>query len=228
VAGIEAVLFDMDGVLIDSEPAHMAALSGVLSDFGFPAPGVGDWEAVFLGRPDRDGLLDWFAAHGIDAPVEPLMDETLARFTDVFRDLVEPFEDGQWLARELRARGLPLALVSGARRAEIELTLATFDLGAVFAVSVSADDVARGKPDPEPYLRGAAALGVRPAACVVIEDAPAGVAAARAAGAAVIVVDRLQRPARFAPLTPFSRLDERALEAILALQGTPATRRQAR
>ena len=111
---------------------------------------------------------------------------------------------------------MPLALVSGARRAEIDLVLRRFALGGAFAATVSADDVARGKPDPEPYLRGAAALGVPAWECLVIEDAVPGLRAAEAAGAAAIVVDRLGQPGRFAPVQPVARLDEAVLAAILA------------
>lgn len=116
--------------------------------------------------------------------------------------------DGQWLARALHERGVPLALVTGARRSELDLVLRRFDFGAVFAATVSADDVVVGKPDPEPYLRGAAALGLLASECLVIEDAVAGLRSAEAAGAAVIVVDRLGDPGRFAPQRPVARLDE--------------------
>lgn len=213
---IRAVLFDMDGVLIDSEPAHQAAAQAVLRERGLPVPDDADWLRVFLGRPDRDGLVDWFAEHRIAADVAALMaakqDQVVARLVTE----VVPYEDGQWLARALHERGVPLALVSGARRAEIDLVLGRFTLGGVFAATVSADDVTTGKPDPEPYLRGAAALDVPARECLVIEDAVPGLRAAKAAGAAAIVVDRLGQPERFAPLLPIARLDKGVLATILA------------
>lgn len=212
---IRAVLFDMDGVLIDSEPAHQGAAQEVLRAQGLPVPDDHDWERVFLGRPDRDGLLDWFAEHRVGGDMEALLaakqEQVLARLhVDV-----APCEDGQWLARALHARGVPLALVSGARRLEIDQVLRRFDLAGVFAATVSADDVVVGKPDPEPYQRGAAALGLPAGACLVIEDAVPGMHSAVAAGAAVIVVDRLGQPGRFAPRRPVARLDEGVLAAIL-------------
>jgi HAD superfamily hydrolase (TIGR01509 family) len=213
---IRAVLFDMDGVLIDSEPAHQAAAQVVLRERGLPVPGDHDWERVFLGRPDRDGLHDWFAEHRVVADVEDLMAAKQVQVAARLATGVVACDDGQWLARELHRRGVPLALVTGARRAEAALVIERFALDGVFAATVSADDVARGKPDPEPYLRGAAALGVSASACLVIEDAVPGLRAAEAAGAAVIVVDRLGQPERFATVRPVARLDERVLAAILA------------
>jgi HAD superfamily hydrolase (TIGR01509 family) len=212
---IRAVMFDMDGVLVDSEPVHFAVMLDALRCAGLPLPDARAWQRVFYGRPDRDGLLDWFALHQVRADVEQIMSAKLERFERRFAASVRAFDDGQWLARSLHARGVPLALVTGARRAEAELVLQNFELQDVFAASVSSDDVTIGKPDPEPYVRGAAALGVRPADCLVIEDAVAGLRAAEAAGARVIVVDRIGDPARFAPLTPVVRLDERVLETIL-------------
>jgi beta-phosphoglucomutase-like phosphatase (HAD superfamily) len=211
---IRAVMFDMDGVLIDSEAAHQAALQAVLAAYGMPVPGDDDWEPVFLGRPDRDGLLDWFKLHGIVQDVHPLMADKQVYFTAHYDSLVTPHEDGQWLARALAELGIPLALVSGARRNEIELTLDRFNLRACFRASVSADDVRVGKPDPEPYLRGAAALGIDPRDTLVIEDAPAGMRAALAAGARVVVVDRYGTPELFDGITPLDRLDERVLELV--------------
>ena len=218
---IRAVLFDMDGVLIDSEPTHHAAARAVLGARGLPMPDDTDWLRVFIGRPDRDILTDWFAEHGVNGDVEGVMADKQIEVEARLAAEVAPYEDGQWLARALHERGVPLALVSGSRRSEIDLILRRFDLGALFAATVSADDVTLGKPDPEPYLRGAAALGFPAHECLVIEDAVAGLRAAEAAGAAAIVVDRLGQPERFAPVRPVARLDDDVLATILA-QCTPA------
>ncbi len=213
---IRAVLFDMDGVLIDSEPTHHAAAQEVLRERGLPVPDAAEWEYVFLGRPDRDGLVDWFAQHRIVADIEELLAAKQVGVASRLAIEVAACEDGQWLARALHERGVPLALVTGARRTELDLVLRRFDLDAVFTATVSADEVVVGKPDPEPYLRGAAALGIPPHECLVIEDAIAGLRSAEAAGATVIVVDRLDGPGRFAPHQPVTRLDEDVLAAILA------------
>ena len=211
-------MFDMDGVLIDSEPAHLAAMETVLRREGLPVPDAADWQRVFLGRPDRDGLLDWFALSGLTdiAAIPRVLAAKLDLFAELFDDAVRPFADGQLLARELHARGLPLALVSGARREEIEMALTRFGLHDVFAHSVSGDDVRVGKPDPAPYTCGARLLGVPPAVTLVVEDAPVGARAAVMAGAQVIVVDRLGQPERFRGMAPVACLDETVLANILA------------
>jgi beta-phosphoglucomutase len=216
---IRAVLFDMDGVLVDSEPAHLEVTRESLRHFGLPLPDDEDWETIFFGRPDRDGLGEWFLRHQIAADIEAVMSDKLTRFAARFAELVTPFEDGQWLARELDRRGLPLALVTGARRDEANLVLSRFDLAEVFAVSISSDESIAGKPDPIPYLMGAEALGVAASECVVIEDAVPGLRAAEAAGATPIVIDRLGRPERFVTVDPVTALDERVLSTILEMAG---------
>ena len=216
---IRAVLFEMDGVLIDSEPTHQGAAQVVLRERGLPVPDDDDWERVFMGRPDRDGLVDWFAEHRMVADIEELLAAKEVGVAARLAAEVAPCEDGQWLARSLHARGVPMALVTGARRSEAALVLRRFELGHVFAATVSADDVVIGKPDPEPYLRGAAALGIPVSACLVIEDAVPGLRSAEAAGAAAIVVDRIGQPERFAPVVPVTRLDEGVLAAIVARLG---------
>jgi beta-phosphoglucomutase-like phosphatase (HAD superfamily) len=216
---IRAVLFDMDGVLVDSEPAHLEVTCEALRHFGLPLPDDEAWEAVFFGRPDRDGLAEWFLLHHVAADIEAVMADKLTRFEARFADLVTAFDDGQWLARELHRHGLPLALVTGARRDEANLVLSRFDLCDVFAASISSDESITGKPDPIPYLMGADALSVTANECVVIEDAIPGLRAAEAAGATPIVVDRLDRPERFETLTPVTALDEQVLSTILDLAG---------
>lgn len=216
---IRAVLFDMDGVLVDSEPAHLEVTRESLRHFGLPLPDDEDWEAIFFGRPDRDGLGEWFLRHQVAGDIEAVMADKLARFEARFAELVTPFEDGQWLARELDRRGLPLALVTGARRDEANLVLSRFDLAQVFAVSISSDESVAGKPDPIPYLMGAEALGVAASQCVVIEDAIPGLRAAEAAGTTPIVIDRLGRPERFVTVEPVTALDERVLSTILEMAG---------
>lgn len=216
---IEAVLFDMDGVLVDSEPLHFRMAVETMDAHGLPIPSEDDYNEHLFGRPDRDGFGDWLLRHHIDADVEALAAEKLARMTDRFDELVDACEDGQWLARELARHGLPLAIVSGGRRAEIDMVVQRFGLGDVFAATISSDDVRAGKPDPEPFLAGAAALGVAPAACAVIEDAVPGLRAAEAAGMWAIVVDRRGEPERFAPVEAFDALDGRVLRLLLDRAG---------
>jgi beta-phosphoglucomutase len=222
VTTIRAVMFDMDGVLIDSEPAHLAATVDVLRREGVPLPDDTDWQRVFFGRPDRDGLRDWFEIHELpDAgAIARIMAAKTALFSAHFERLVTPFADAQQLARALHAHDVPLALVTGARRSEMLQALERFDLAGLFAVTISGDDVDVGKPDPEPYLRGAQALGVPPGACIVIEDAEAGVQSALAAGATVLAIDRIGQPGRLEGARVVTSFDAGTLSYILAVLGS--------
>lgn len=212
---IQAVLFDMDGVLVDSEPAHFFVTVEALAARGLPVPDERAWDRVFLGRPDKDGFADWFNEHRLTVELATIMSEKLLLFKERFAELVRPFDDGQWLVRSLFESGVRMALVTGARRDEADLVLRSSGLYPMFEATISADDVTRGKPDPEPYLRGAAALGVPATSCLVIEDAVVGMHAAEAAGASVIVVDRVSRPDRFGSVRPTQRLDETVLRCVL-------------
>lgn len=215
-AMIDAVLFDMDGVLVDSEPAHFAVTRAALGVAGLPIPTDDEWDAVFFGRPDREGLADWCLRHHLTTDIGAIMADKLLRFEERFEELVTPFEDAQWLARALHAAGVPLAIVTGARRVEMELVVRHFGLTGVFQATISSDDIYAGKPDPEGFLKGAAALDVAPERCAVIEDALPGIRAAQAAGMALVVVDRLGRSERFAPIVPVARLDQVVLDGLLA------------
>jgi HAD superfamily hydrolase (TIGR01509 family) len=183
---LAAVLFDMDGTLVDSEKVWDVALrelavhyGGVLSDSARRAMvGTSSWETMQilhedLRQPWRDAAAgaDW-----VDA-----------RTMELFAAGLEWRPGAQELLHAVRAAGLKTALVTNTNRSLVEIALDT--LGSKnFDVVVCGDEVSRSKPDPTPYLTAAAALGVDPAECVAIEDSPAGVASARAAGCAVVAV----------------------------------------
>jgi HAD superfamily hydrolase (TIGR01509 family) len=192
-SALRAVLFDMDGLLVDSEPLWFVIEREVAARLGAPW-GEADQEALIGGSLERTVSYLLAKAGGAAKPGEPV---TAGR-ADVARWLV----DG--MARLVLARGLPLqpgaarllavldaaavpcALVTASSRAIMDAVLKVTGLS--FAVTVCGEDVQRGKPDPEPYLRAAALLGVPPSGCVVLEDSPTGIAAARAAGCPVIAV----------------------------------------
>lgn len=217
-AEIHAVLFDMDGVLIDSEPVHAVATRAALQAHGLPVPNDDEWESIFIGRPDRDGLTDWFALHAIsfaDA-AGPVMHDKLQRFISAFSSAVVAFPDGQQLVRDLAAVGVPIALVTGARRDEAELAMRHYGLLDLFSVRITSDDAPRGKPDPLPYLEAVRLLEVHAGNCVIIEDSLAGVTAARNANIAAIAVDRVQQPERFPELHPLTSLERGVRDVLLS------------
>jgi HAD superfamily hydrolase (TIGR01509 family) len=186
-AALQAVLFDMDGLLVDSEPLWFVVEREVAERLGAPW-GDADQEALIGGSLERtvSHLLAKAggAATAGRGDVARWLVEGMARLV-LARGL--PLQPGAArLLAALDAAGVPCALVTASSRAIMEAVLKVTGLS--FGVTVCGEDVRRGKPDPEPYLRAAALLGVPPAGCVVLEDSPTGIAAARAAGCPVIAV----------------------------------------
>ncbi|HEX7301135.1 MAG TPA: HAD family phosphatase [Solirubrobacteraceae bacterium] len=181
-----AVLFDNDGLTLDTEPAWTRAETALFARYGqtftmehkrellgtAPAAAAAKLERM-LGRPGP----------GLSDELYELAIEEVAG--------AEPMPGAVALLAALEAAGVPVALVSNARRRFVERGLRSAGLDDAFAVIVTADDVARPKPAPDPYLAGAAALGAEPRDCAVLEDSPTGVAAGRAAGALTIGVPSL-------------------------------------
>jgi HAD superfamily hydrolase (TIGR01509 family) len=184
---VTAVIFDCDGTLVDSEPLAGRAWALALARHGYEladddlagAQGLpfGVVHARFAARtPLPDAQTFW---HEYADALMPLLDSELATFPDALATV-----------RELRERGVPLAVASSSLRARLDRTLARAGLAGFFAVSVAGDEIERGKPAPDMFLAAAERLGVSPSACVVIEDSPPGVAAGLAAGMATLGVLR--------------------------------------
>lgn len=183
---IRAVIFDFDGVLVDSEPIRFKAGSQALEEIGVSLT----WERFmrfWLGRTDDAGLRallgDRFEEDGkrIVARRNALYEEWLNE--------VLAFPDSVRLLRRV-PDGTRLAVATGSRRMEVERILGRLGLLRDFHAIVTAEDYARAKPAPDPFLAVACRLDLPPASCLVIEDSLAGVTAAHAAGMPVVAVDR--------------------------------------
>jgi HAD superfamily hydrolase (TIGR01509 family) len=188
MTGTEAVLFDMDGLLIDSEPLWLEAETAVMATLG------ADWTAA-----DQAQLLGGSLVRTVryllgkaTRPASPaqVAEWLMTRVTELVRDRGVPLRPGaRELLAQVAAAGLPHALVTSSERGFMDAVLAR--TGLRFDVLVCADDVSVTKPDPEPYLLAAKLLGADPARCVALEDSPNGVASAQAAGCQVIAVPSL-------------------------------------
>lgn len=211
-AAIRGVLFDMDGVLIDSQPNHVRAWSAA-----FAARGVELDPALPLQREGEKALdtCGWICAQvGLDlslAEREQLVAEKRARFRAL--PGTAPFAAAPAVLEGLRARGVPAALVTGSTVVNAR-AMVPRELWALFAAHVAAEDVSQGKPHPEGYLRGAAALGLEPARCLAVENAPFGIQAARAAGCRVLALTTTLPPELLAGADWISNRHGRVLELV--------------
>lgn len=181
------VVFDCDGVLVDSEELSWSAWRALLDPYGI-AVTAADVEEL-TGRTDRDAYLR-FSGRGA-LPDFAVFREELAEVTSrLFDRHLQAFEDAADTLDHLSSIGVRLAVASSSERRRLDRSLQATSLLGYFEVVVAGDEVGRGKPAPDLYLAAAARLGVDPATCVAVEDAPAGIAAAKAAGMHVVAVVR--------------------------------------
>jgi HAD superfamily hydrolase (TIGR01509 family) len=183
----KAILFDMDGVIVDSEPLHVAAFQATLKRYGHDL-NEDQYKQHFAGKTDEAGFKQYFDFINETVHLPVIMDEKAKAYLELAADQLVPYPGVIELIHELAARKVPLVLVTGSLRAEAEITLKTFKVAECFTAVVAAEDISQSKPNPEGYLKGAKALNVDPADCVVIEDAPSGVKAAKAAGMRCLAV----------------------------------------
>lgn len=182
----EAVIFDMDGVLVDSEPFGFEALRRVMARYGLPYGE--DENAEFLGRTTLDCCHILRARHGLTESAETLADWYVEGMLEQIARGPIPMAGVPDVLRQIRAAGYRMALASSAEVRVIDANLAALGLRPLFEAVVSGTQVARGKPAPDVFLAAAERLGARPAACLVVEDSRNGLLAAKAAGMRCAVV----------------------------------------
>lgn len=182
----QAVIFDMDGVIVDSEPRHERAFLQVLEEIGY-GDRHGMRFADYIGRTDRDLWVDFVTKHRPAQTLEDLIAMKRQRTVEILRR-EQPLFEGLLELVETLARQYRLALASGSERAVVDTVLGLKGLRQFFGVTVSGSDIKRGKPAPDIFLRAAELLGVAPQNCCVIEDSKPGVAAGLAAGMRVIAI----------------------------------------
>ena len=186
--GLAAVLFDMDGLLVDTEPLWLETETAVMARLG--APWTPQDQQALLG-----GSMQRTVSYLLGKATRPVPPETVARW--MLDGMLDRAADGRVVVRpgarelvaEVAAAALPSALVTSSERRFAEAVLAV--TGMTFPVTVCGEDVTATKPDPEPYLLAAKRLDADPARCVVLEDSPNGVASAAAAGCRVLAIPSL-------------------------------------
>ncbi len=179
------VIFDFDGVLVDSEAAHFEAMRRVLAEEGASDPTRAEYDEHYLGFDDHTCFRRAFELRSRTASATEISDLVARKWRAYDEGLLGiPFFPGAVdLVRALHQASIPLVIASGSHRQEIGSILRARDLLSCFRGIVSADDVLNFKPHPEPYLRALALLDAResPDGVVAIEDSPTGMASARAA-----------------------------------------------
>jgi HAD superfamily hydrolase (TIGR01509 family) len=188
---IEAVVFDMDGVLIDSEPVWERVRRGFVADRG------GRWPADAQDRMMGMSTAEWSAYISADfgirlTPQQVAQQVVVAMAAEYEKHL--PLLPGAIEAVRALSGRWPLAVASSSPRSLIETVLATADLASAFAAVVSSEEVPRGKPAPDVYLAAADRLSVPPKSCAAIEDSSNGLRSAAAAGFTVIAIPRPEYP----------------------------------
>jgi len=185
--GYKAVIFDLDGTLIDSMPAHFEAWRSALAKARAPKDVFP--EDVFYamgGRPTKDIVAELNGEHNLTLDPEYVaLSKREAYLANL--DKIEIIDDVVDFAKSLRGK-MPLGIATGGRRVVVEKTLQALGLSDLFDEVITADDVKCGKPAPDVYLEAASRLGVAPEDCLVFEDAPAGMMAAQSAGMEVVAV----------------------------------------
>ncbi|UCC67694.1 MAG: HAD family phosphatase [Armatimonadota bacterium] len=192
---IQAVLFDMDGLIVDTEPIHFKAFKGMMREYGHEIPE--SLMAKLVGYPEADNIRDLKAMYKMEAPAEEMASRRYGLFMQLIRVEPIPVFPGFWeFSEEMRRRGIKQAVVSSSTAEQVEVILRRLfeehaDEGSAeshFDAIVTGDDIANNKPSPDIYLEAARRLEAPPAECLALEDTPAGVQAAAAAGMPVVAV----------------------------------------
>ncbi len=185
LAAAKGVLFDMDGVLINSEPTHLKSIIALTEELG----AVLEDQAVldsFTGIPERAMALRLLEIYpDTTQSVEEIMARSISLFASMFAEVVL-IPGAREFVEASHLTGRKHALVTSASRASQQLVFHAFGFAPFFEVIVTGDDVNQGKPHPDPYLLAAKRLGLDPADCLVIEDSINGVRSGKTAGGTVI------------------------------------------
>jgi len=181
-----AIIFDLDGVLADSEGIGFETLQGLLATYGVEYS-LADNEP-FIGINDRDHFTALRARHTRLPAVDELIAEQTARLLAQIETRTIPMPGVPDVPARLRAAGYPMAVASSSLPAVVEARLVALGVRPLFGAVVSSFEVSRGKPAPDVFLEAARRLGARPEACLVIEDSLPGLRAAKAAAMRCAVV----------------------------------------
>ena len=200
---IKAVLFDFDGVLVDSAEINFEAKRRLFLPFGLELSEQEFkelWVSPSSGK--KTGIKYFVKLHGLNADVQELREKQKPIFVALYREKAELMPGALSLIKELKAKHLPIAIVSSNHRYNIDVVLQKFNLQRCFDAIISAEDCNKWKPHPEPYLKAIKKLGVKPENVLALEDSIMGVQSAKKAGCKCIAM-----PNHFTLDEDFSKAD---------------------
>lgn len=209
---IEVVIFDMDGLMIDSEPFHFQAFSTVFNQFGLQFSK--EENTKYIGMQDIDEAKDMVDKYLLPVTADELVKRKQAQFRRFLTQAIIPQPGLMKLLGKLQERKYKIGIASSSALEEIESVVNGLKINKYIDVYCSAEQVKKGKPAPDVYLLAAKRLGVKPQNCLVLEDAPNGVRAGKAAGMKVFAI-----PSQYTKEGDFTQADKvlNSLSDVLSL-----------
>jgi len=180
-----AVIFDLDGVIVDSNPAHKIALRQFCSRHGYQLSDD-ELKNKIYGRTNRDWLSNLFEGKLSEEQIKAYSEEKELLFREIFAPIIKPVKGLPEFLNLLKQNGIATAIATSAPAANVEFTLNRTGLSYFFDTIIDESQVKSGKPHPEIYLKAAGTMGFPPEMCIVFEDSLAGITSAKAAGCIVI------------------------------------------
>lgn len=218
---IKAIIFDLDGVIIDSEPLHVNTEKRLFSEYGITVESE-DW-IRFKGLTPRAVFEFVRSKYNLEEDLDIFLEKKHRYLAEAYEGTLSLFPDFLPFVRRFR-NGFVFALTTSTRRPLTDWVLSKFRLKDIFQVVVTADDVVHGKPHPEPYTKTIQHLKLRSSECVVIEDSINGVISAKAAGAKCIAVTTSFEKHELPEADVFAdRLEDITEEMLQSLKGTGLT-----
>jgi beta-phosphoglucomutase len=222
-----AAIFDMDGVLVDSNPYHLQKWAAFLDEHGIPYDPV-ELPRQILGCRNDSAFRFFFGSQLTSEEMKRLDEELEAKFREMFAPHAKPLPGLERLIEELYHHDVPMAVASSAISKNVEFIIDALKLRPYLRTFASGDEVSHAKPDPEIYLKAAGKLAVDPALCVTFEDSFVGVEAAKRAGMKCVAIastfpaEELRQQTRADLIVPtFEVVDFPALQKLF--ESTPAT-----
>lgn len=183
-ADFRAIIFDLDGTLVDSEPVHAEAWLAILAQYNLHFDH--HWFSQWVGLSDRHLAENTISEYELLVSVEDMRAQKQALYHELLQTSLYPFDGVEEGLAYLLERGIPMALATNSSRVDVDQVFKATGLGRYLKELLTADEVSQLKPAPEIYQLAAHRLGMAPAQCIAVEDSPAGIAAAKRAGMYVL------------------------------------------